>query len=42
MAADQLQQWGMSYVEAELPVGLHQQRELFVLLEAGIVFTSVA
>lgn len=42
MAADQLQQWRMSYIEAELPVGLHQQRELFVLLEAGIVFTAVA
>lgn len=32
----------MSYIEAELPVALHQQRELFVLLEGGIVLTAAA
>ena len=32
----------MSYIEAELPVALNKQGELFVLLEAGIVLTAAA
>lgn len=42
MAADWLQQRRMSYIEAKLPVALHQQRKLFVLLEAGGVPTAAA
>lgn len=40
MVANGMQQRRMDDVEAELPVGLHQQRELLVLLEAGRVFAA--
>jgi len=42
MAADRLQPRRMSDIETELPVALHQQRELFVLLEAGVILTAAA
>lgn len=32
----------MNYVETELPVTLDEQRELSVLLEAGVVLTPTA
>lgn len=42
MVADRMQQRRMDDVEAELPVGLHQQRELLVLLKAGRVLAAAA
>lgn len=42
MVADGMQQRRMDDIEAELPVGLHQQRELLVLLEAGGVLAAAA